>query len=701
MIDAKTLRLIIQNGLQAFAQGRILDGIAALKSLLPYCTNETVICADAESLEKNYHYMLSFLRGGWDDGKRSGVQTKIQRNGIHLIEQTGRKIRLHLNDDRYSEAFHRLHSAYGEPMSVLFEKWDSLLTPEERSDIQDDLFDLLWTSGFWTPQDLAFWYDFITEQHDMVQQHLTGALFLSLWEHYDGEKMQLLCLLTESECRRTHITAVAYLLLLRLRHKEVISQMPPLPECCLSRKKRLVADTCYEMLLMLLSEKDMKQELEEAERLSQEILSSKDSLNASNIKAIVTLKARYMRNRLQRGLDPNLAKAPLLHSCEYLRRIAHWFLPFDKNHPLFQSVMIDEKGNEKQKLSTLVDFILDCDVDKLAMLYLVSNDKDFSKAALQLDNQEFPDLENATIPEYSLRFVMQDLFRFFVHSPLSSQLINPFREKLTLFDFPELANLISANESVACCELLIELGLPRQAIAALNGVIEREGASASILLMKGQALSNTKQLADAISCARSAELLEPENTDILGFLAQCYGLQGRHEEVLEYLQKLAELMPEDKGVRKLIPLTMNKVGRKEEALKLLFKLDYESTENDEDYDEILSHIADIALSLGKLDIAERYTEKVLERLDGKDADALLRTGHIKLLQGDWKGCLDNYEQFVNLYCKQHNGDISSALSQWNKDHDMLIGKGIKESDLLLIRDIIIADSDSAAQQAQS
>ena len=178
-------------------------------------------------------------------------------------------------------------------------------------------------------------------------------------------------------------------------------------------------------------------------------------------------------------------------------------------------------------------------------------------------------------------------------------------------------------------------------------------------------------------------------------------MQGRHEEVLEYLQKLAELMPEDKRVRKLIPLTMNKVGRKEEALKLLFKLDYESTENDEDYHEILSHIADIALSLGKLDIAERYTEKVLERLDGKDADALLRTGHIKLLQGDWKGCLDNYEQFVNLYCKQHNGDISSALSQWNKDRDMLIGKGIKESDLLLIRDIIIADSDNSTQQAQS
>ena len=67
MIYAKTLRLITQNGLQAFAQGRILDGIAALKSLLPYCTNEAVISSDAESLDKNYHYMLSFLRGDGDD----------------------------------------------------------------------------------------------------------------------------------------------------------------------------------------------------------------------------------------------------------------------------------------------------------------------------------------------------------------------------------------------------------------------------------------------------------------------------------------------------------------------------------------------------------------------------------------------------------------------------------------------------------
>ena len=103
MIDLKTLRLITQNGLQAFAIGRVLDGIAALRTLLPYCATETIICAEADNLEKNYHYMLSFLRKGGDDEKRGEVQAKIQRRGIALLGQASRAIRLSQNSDHYSK----------------------------------------------------------------------------------------------------------------------------------------------------------------------------------------------------------------------------------------------------------------------------------------------------------------------------------------------------------------------------------------------------------------------------------------------------------------------------------------------------------------------------------------------------------------------------------------------------------------------
>lgn len=713
MIDLKTLHLITQNGLQAFAKGRILDGIAALRTLLPYCATETIIRAEVESLEKNYHYMLSFLRKGGDDEKRSEVQAKIQRQGIALLGQASRTIRLSIGDEHYAKALTRLKDIYGAAEGIqerVLEAFQSSpFTGEIEGVRQDDLFDLLWTSSIWSSQDTAFWYDFLLRQRDMVQQHLAGAVFLSLWEYYDAEKVQLLNLLVDSECHRTHITVVAYLLLLRLRHKELPSLMLPLPDSLRSRKGRpLIAKVQYEMLLMLLSEKDMEKELKEAESLTkrvaplllpgenteQKVSSQEDLVGA--VKDIVALRGRYLRNRLQRGLDINLSKLPLLHGCKYMQSISHWFLPFDKTHPLFQSVMIDEKGNEKQNLSTLVDLIMDCDIDKIATLYLVANDKDFSKAVQQLDEQELPDIEHAVIPEYTFRFIMQDLYRFFTHSPLHTQLVNPFRIKQTLLDFPDLAVLFSVDDHISCCKLLFEIGRDEQALALLDDLIKREGASAAALLLKGQILTHLQRYTEATACLRTAEVLQPEDADILRYLAECCAAQHHFEEELEYLQRLAELFPDDETYRRLIPMTLVKASRNEEALQLFFKLDLEMSEDDEDYPRLISCIADTALAVGKLDVAERYSEK--EQTLSNSPTAFLRMGHIKLLQGDWKGSIDHYEQFINTYCKETGKDAKAALELLNADWSnrqiangkMVNGQMVNGSDLLLIYDILQA-----------
>ena len=733
MIDLKTLRLIRQDGLQNFAAGRVLNGIAALRTLLPYCAAETLLQAEAESLEENYHRMLSFLRRGGNDKKRGEVQSKIQRQGVALVEQVSRAIRITLDKDLYAK------SVKNEELTPILHSSFSF------DEDQDDIFDALWTSPLWSAQDTAFWYDFILRQRDIVQQHLIGALFLSLWEYYDAEKMQLLGLLADSECHRTRITAVTYLLLLRLRHKELVSLLPPLPDSLRTKKgRKLVAQVQYEMLLMLVSEKDLEKELKEAESLTKKVLTTitpmltkgaedkpepftppsegKGEALVDSLKGIISLRGRYLRNRLQRGLDINLSKIPLLHNCEYMRRVSHWFLPFDKTHPLFQSVMIDEKGNEKQNLSTLVDLIMDCDVDKLAMLYLVANDKDFSKAVQQLDEQELPGLEDAVIPEYTIRFIMQDLYRFFCHSPLHTQLTNPFREKLTLLDFPEIAALFSADDCVSCCGLLLELGRDKQVIATLDDLISREGASAPALMLKARALKTLSDsplrgedssllrgswVGSAISCARSAEMLEPDNTDILQFLVECYAWQGCFEEELEYLQKLTELQPDNKALPRLIASATDRAGRKEEALQLFFKLDYELEESGEEHADIFSSIADIALRLGKLDIAERYTEKEIEILSNstsRSANSLLlregwggslRLGHIRLLQDNWKDALNHYEQFINLYCKETGKDITAALAVLDKQWQELNAQCPMVNDLLLIHDILQARADSA------
>ena len=728
MLDLKTLRLITQNGLLNFSAGHILDGIAALRTLLPYCASETIVACEAESLEKNYHYMLSFLRKGGDDQQRNDVQAKIQRQGAALLEQTSRAIRIQIGSDRYGKAWAYLKENFGPDIqkNVLEAFKSAPFKGEPEGERQDDLFDLLWTSPLWTPQDTAFWYDFFLGQRDMIQQHLAGALFLSAWEYHDAEKMQLLALLADSECRRTRISTVSYLLLLRLRHNEQAALLPPLPASLLTKKgRKLIAKVQYEMLLMLVSEKDMKQELEEIGQLSHDIVTGKQTLDLSNFRTLLETRGQHLRNRLKRGLDPNLSKTALLHNCKYLNRIAHWFLPFDKTHPLFQSVMIDENGNEKQNLSTLVDLILDCDTDKIATLYLVANDKDFSKAVQQFDNQELPDLENAVIPEYTFRFIMQDLYRFFGHSPLHGQLANPFREELTLLELPELTGLFTAADCISCCNLLYELERDKQVLSIVDNLIGREGASVPALMLKARVLKTLSNsplkgedssplrggwVGSAISCARSAEILQPDNTDILQFLTECYAAQHRFEEELEYLQRLAELLPDDPSFRRLIPITMIKAGRKEEALQLLFKLDYETTEDDP---TIIAAIADTALDLGKLDIAERYTLKEMKDppqlpLKGRESSpfkgelgrvsSLLRMGHIRLLQNDWKSSIQHYEQFVNAFCKETGKDIKAALALLDSQWSMVNGQWSMNKDLLLIRDILQAEAEQSAKE---
>ena len=89
---------------------------------------------------------------------------------------------------------------------------------------------------------------------------------------------------------------------------------------------------------------------------------------------------------------------------------------------------------------------------------------------------------------------------------------------------------------------------------------------------------------------------------------------------------------------------------------------------------------------------------------GEMERGLLRMGHIRLLQNDWKSCIQHYEQFVNAFCKETGKDIKAALalldSQWsmvNGQWSMVNGQRSMNKDLLLIRDILQAEAEQSAK----
>ena len=316
-------------------------------------------------------------------------------------------------------------------------------------------------------------------------------------------------------------------------------------------------------------------------------------------------------------------------------------------------------------------------------------------------------MEDAQVPPFSPRIVMQDLYRFFGHSPLSSQLTNPFKKNAYPAYFSVFFPLLTSPQQVSLAELLLELGQEKLTIRLLQKAIETEGASAPALLLLAKAHDGQGDLARAISLAQSAELLEPKNTDALRFLAESYARQGRYNEELEYLEKLKALSPAysapeggsspfkeeaEVGLALLIAAATAGAGREEEALQLYFRLDFEMPEDAESRPLVYSAIADIALSLGKLDVAERYTEKELQARPSGVPEAQMRMGHIRLLGGDWKGSIGHYTEFINTYVQQNGGDANIALSKLNGQWTLLRKKGIGETDLQLIHDILQASA---------
>ena len=119
-----------------------------------------------------------------------------------------------------------------------------------------------------------------------------------------------------------------------------------------------------------------------------------------------------------------------------------------------------------------------------------------------------------------------------------------------------------------------------------------------------------------------------------------------------------------------------------------------------DFDEsvVIGGRLRVCLALDKLDIAERYTEKELELSDGKKWEAHRRMGHIRLLQGDWKSALGCYDKYIILFSKDFDGDTDIPLAKLTQSQEMLVEKGIKREDLLLIHDILQASTDNSVSQ---
>lgn len=667
----KTAVAICRKELEEF---RLSAGLQTL-AFISYNSSDSTLRAKAESLWGNYTSMLDFLAGGGHDERRGCVQNDISRKGMQLLNMLDRDIRISAGSDAYAKAHALLTKTYGHESGPLLEQWSTTYNPDERLLLQDHLFLLLWTMPEWSEADTTRWFEFIGRQNAQVQEHLLGAIFLSAWEYPDAEKASLLYETALSSEGDTRIVAATYSILLENKYKDYPFPTGSRTMDFHDRKLRgLVVELHEQIMSMHRSVWSLQNERKEIESIAQSDRQNKDG-------AFLEMKIRYFKDRYENKLDTSIGDCiVLLHSSPFMKEVPHWFLPFDTYHPLVQKLLIDSKGNLRNKAVGSLCKISGCDVDKYCLMELLGKNKDVDKIVSMVEVSDENFMQAAAISVPKMTSVIRNLYRFFAHSCVHDELESPFDTKETLLDNAALRDIFSDADVLKTAMYLHEFGNDDGALRITDAIMASKGADPATLYVAAGCEKAKGNYRKALYYYQQSDLLDENNPETLNNIQDCCERLGLWEERLSCLRRMRALLPDNTGIAKAQARTLKVMKKYREALELLYMLAYESEEDA----DLLYDLVTCAIAIGDFKAARKYTEKLKSASDTDTRMYGLLSGHIYFLEGDWANAVKSYRECDAAL----DGLTEEEVKVRTKDDYFLLEEmGVDYKDIRLIADM--------------
>lgn len=686
-MDNITLNNICESCDKLLNEARIYSALEQLKIIARYCSNQQTI-SQTEELAENYHYMLSFLISGGKDENRNVVQEKTRLRAQELLRIAHRDIRLQEEHTWYSRTYWELIRQYGDkPAGELLRKWGENPMPDEQLQLQDHIFNLLWTSPMWDQKETAQWYEFISRQSDMVKIHLIGAVFLSAWEYCDKEKLSLLSLFTDTENPKLNALSITALILLNEQYPIGFTEYPQVRQ--LYKNSNIIKNIVVvlkEKLLMLQTLKAIKEEDNILKEFSPD--TSREKMNE-----LVNRKLIHLGDMINKGLDVNLGnRSELWHKCEFLRdNISHWWMPFEKSSPAIEGMLIDKDGKFDKQAYKILDLPSECDIDRYSMFSFIAN-TGFKSSIIEglAQAMNLPGIisetENTSYINY-MKMTMQNLYRIFMHSPIKGEIKNPFQRKQAYWLNPFFSENLTEENALELCREMVEADITDLPISWIEKQSETYGTSYEMLKVKSECLYQNSKYTEAIDSLSQMLFLKEDDEWALNLIEKCYEKTNRRKLQLEIILKLIKIHPDNTGYVIKAAFTLMHMHRYEEALKYFFKLNYEEPDNTK-YQEV---IEECALRLKKFDLVLRYNQTILEHKEEKDKYIhYLNAGHAYFGMGNWSEALTNYKKYkasLEQWNKEEN-ENTDPEKEFLKDYKMLEGFGIQLQDIMLMLDMM-------------
>lgn len=662
-----------------------------------------------EDIERSYRYMLHYFSQGSPDIHRAGVYRQLVRRTLLLnddILQARLQPKSMLIYYQHMRTRMLRHNTIDGLRAALESYTEIPDIPAHEANL-NDLFDMIWTSGLWSSDEHESMQKLVESPliHEDDAMFAVSAVTLALLERFDPLKCLFLCRESDNLSIGVSIRALTGLAVTLVHYTDILPRFPEIES-----RIELMADNprIRERMLKVQMSLLMCRETKEIDRrMREEIIPimlrnpklgdlMTDDMERDDVSpdwmewfetSDVKDKLMQMTELQMEGADVYMSTFANLKNYPFFRNIANWFRPFSIEQPDVSMSFEDEAFRNSPIGRSIISTTVFCNSDKYSFAFTFSQiprsqrDLIIEQITSQIDDEldesgiSADTRENLTARQYA-----QDLYRFFNLFARRHEFNNPFTENLNLLVNSPLSILLqtdSAEQTIAAW--LLRKKYFAESVQVYN-IMEKRGnpysADYRFYQQKGYALQRIRSYSEALESYIRADILQPDNSWTLRHTAQCYRMQGESTKALELLLRAEKYSSDSLSLQIQIGDCLVDLKRYEEALSRFFKVDYLKP----DYVKAWRAIAWCAFLAGRTDRSIEYYEKLLAAkptyID------YLNAGHVYWTTGNVQQAATMYSHSIRLSDREHFEE------EFHKDCEILLEKGISETDLPLMLDLI-------------
>ena len=405
-------------------------------------------------------------------------------------------------------------------------------------------------------------------------------------------------------------------------------------------------------------------------------------------------KMEEIQNLQTQGADIFMGAFAMLKQFPFFNEVSNWFAPFHIQNESVKEIIheLNDDSGFKSIVQAVASTYFLCNSDKYsfcynlkfvmqtqkpAMMEMFKSELDAMKEMAEDEDKINKNTKNKAIfTQY-----LQDMYRFYMLYNERSDFENVFNLPVDIYK-TNFMKLMTKDSKIIhkIGEIYFNQNYFDKALDIFL-TLEKEENSTDLLEKIAYCYQKIGKIDDAIIYYNKAILIDKNQKWKQQQLALCYRKKGDLKNSLQIYMELEKTFPDDLAIQADIGQVYLGLENYEESLKYYFKVEYLAPDNH----KVQRPLAWCSFILGKMDMAKKYLEKVIEK--EKNKNDYLNLAHINWCMGDRKLAINNYRQALIISKK----DIHWFDRAMNEDKPHLLNNGIDIFDFHLMKDYIILE----------